>query len=231
MSDKRIDFLSAMDRVAPAGEAPGFGKRLGPTEQCFSPRDLVNLFEWGASVRESAHIDECDSCARWVHTYAQKPQLAYMPKVAAAHAGLRGTIAKLFQSAVPAIPEPATVLLLAGQRILTVSKPGAAMGEWSLPVVAGLKGDMLSRIDLGSLTLEGCIVGGEASLVAPNPAGLEWWEKYPSIRFKGVQPSSQARQDLGKSFGLTNQIRVTGRFTDSADQFFRGQAVVTLKKS
>lgn len=229
MADKPRELIDLMAQVAPFGEGEsGFGKRLGPTEQCFSPRDLVNGFEWGASQRASAHISECEFCAKWVHNYSQRPA-KYLRVAAAAQGGSASWFSNLLGRRQQPQPDPAIALLLAGDCVINVAEPGASLPDVSVPVVAGLTKDVCSRIDVASLQLEGLIASCDATLEPPNPGG-EWWSQYPIIRFKGVRQGG-SHLDFNKSFGFTDKVRVTGRFKDSADQFFLGQAIVTLKKS
>lgn len=228
MADKPAEFLDIMTRVAPAGEGQsGFSKRLGPTEQCFSPRDLVNEFQWGATRRASAHIAECEFCARWVDNYSRQPA-EYLRKAAAAQASTGWFANVLGRHPRPQL-DPAIALLLAGDRVINVAEPGALLPEVSFPVVAGLSQEMCSRIDLSSLQLDGLIASCDATLEQPKRAG-EWWDQYPVIHFTGVRPANKVHLDLSKSFGLTDKVRVTGRFKNEAEQFFLGQAMITLKK-
>jgi hypothetical protein len=188
---------------------------------CFRIRDVVNIFQFGATERDAYHLSECGRCRRWLGNYAKSTA-----GVQVAHKSLFKVLTDLFRASQNQPFLMPTPLYLLGNAI-EVGNPGdliaidiAILGEFSEE--GSSRGHRIAEIDLKTLKLDGALLADEAT--------LEWKEiervGYPVIHFGKARLANVPRKGLEEHYSLTDSIFLTGQFTGKSPSNFIGHADV-----
>jgi hypothetical protein len=201
-----------------------FGRRIGPTDDCYAIRDVVNLFRWGATKDDVIHLCQCPSCRQWVDNFARRPSVSLTEK--ATVGGLFATVADFLRGKIHREPPPLPALLYLrdGDVVVEeVSRPGASL---EFVLMAGIPENR--QLDATSLKLEGAIIGHRATIQRGGP---DWNLSCPLIRFNEVQVAEPLQKDIYKHVAVTDAVSLSGRFLDDPTPGFRGQAYVRLVRA
>jgi hypothetical protein len=193
------------------------GQRFGPTPLCFSIRDIVHLFQWGATTEDTSHLSTCLSCREWVAKYAERPSICLSPR-SATEGGAKhwfGGLTNLFGGTPKPSPQPA---------LLHVCKQAVSLEDLTQPqefvVVVGIS----DKVDADSLRLDGALIAKGGTVITQELCNVE----YPVIRFDHVQVAAALQKDLEKHVALTDSICVHGHLAGGSKQSFCGKAHVRL---
>lgn len=187
-------------------------QRYGPTPACFSIRDVVNLFQWGATDEDVMHLSACASCQNWVAKYAERPS-AHREAAEGVKSWYQG-LAEFFRPAIAPL-QPA---------LLYVCNNALAPEDLTQPqefvIVAGIS----EHVEAGSLRLDGALMAKDGTVDMRTLGSMS----YPVIRFENVKVADGLRKSLKDHVGLINSIRLYGRLSGSENKAFCGRANIRL---
>lgn len=191
------------------------GQRFGPTPDCFSIRDIVNLFQWGATTDDMRHLSKCPSCSDWVANYAKRPSRAFAQTTA--EPSEKASFPHIFGG----VQKPA---LQAQPALLHVCNQALTLEDLTRPqdfvIVAGIS----DQLDADSLRLDGALIAERGTIVKQVVADAA----YSAIRFDHVRVADVTQKDLKNHVALTDSICIHGRLGDSSKEPFCGKAHVRL---
>jgi len=211
---RAVDLMARAARVLPSTDTSVLDSKLGPSDSCYSVRDVVNLFRRGASEEDLIHLSECESCRVWINSYAQRPS-AFWGK--SERKGLFKGVAALLGIGVTQ-PEPQPALL-------HVCKAAISINDLNRPMEFAVLTGTFDDVDIVSLRMDGALLAEDGSL---QKQALFGDICYPVIRFNSVKLADKVREDIGRHVALTDRISISGSFTDKTQRAFRGHAHVRV---
>jgi hypothetical protein len=223
LGENRSQLQADLEKIFGSADASAaediFRPPFGPTPNCYSIHNLVTMFRWGANERDRVHLAECESCARWVQKYAERPGTFGMRAPALTHRGFR--LRDLFRSPVPQ-PQPALALLYPLQQEWSLGGPGVL----NAPVEFALLTDPPDKmeIDVRSLKLEGGLIAEGAKLVTKVVKS----KQYSVISFEHVHLAKPLAADISQHVAVTESVQVSGHLAGQSGSTFSGNAYIRL---
>jgi hypothetical protein len=220
----KIDVKGILKQLQRTPQDP-WDWRPGP--ECFSIRDVVNIFRSGANEVNMYHLSRCERDRTWIANYAQ---MAFPLPVT--EVGVWKNIANWFGASQTELLAR-TPLYVLGKNVeiekveTAVSIEIALVG--GLPVNAEGTFAGPTEIDLGSVKLEGalCARGAttvERRLIEPNLECLV-------IRFDNARLAGAPRKGIVEHKAVQDSVMLSGRLSVGGKETFRGQADIQLVRT
>ena len=223
----------ASELVAPA--AAPFEASLGVDERCLSARKMVDILQNGAAEEDWGHLLQCPTCLENLTALGQT-QLAAEPRLAALQ--IKEVIASKAAPAAPA-PAPAAparhplpVVLGLENRTIQVGASGKEREphEFGIRLIPTFQPDLIGKIDIGSLRLDGAVVAKKAEIIGPLDLNQDNTPKLLEIRFKDARFSPTIQDAVAHNRRVIDSVRLLGTFEGEKGEGFVGQATLEFFK-
>jgi hypothetical protein len=229
---KKVDFDGLVERLCTEGGVPKDPLEWRPSPDCLSIKDVVNMFQFGATAQDVYHLSKCDRCLRWVDNYAKSTSTKPLAETIM-NRSLWRSFADLFGAGRPNEPLPVPALLYVlgdGIQVRNLEDPLsleiALLGGPSGKVQ--VVGSDLSEIEVKSLKLDGALIAEGASLRIRE---VEQNMTCVVVRFDNARLTTSPQKDIKDHLRSFHNICLSGRYAGGPSPAFSGKADIELVRT